>query len=456
MRARKTPGPGSAELFRARLENLVDHGHELVVLAGKLDWAMFEEKFGATFAADVGRPGLPTRLMVGLQYLKYLYDESDEGAVKRFLENPYWQYFCGNEYFEHELPCHPTSLVKWRQRIGHAGAEKMLRETIELARREGAVTAEELAEVNIDTTVQEKAVKYPTDGALTDTARRMLVRVATREGVKLKQSFKFKGRKALAAHCRMKHAKEWKGARKLLRKLRTYLGRVIRDVERKVATPSISLAYALGIARKVLAQRTGTKGKLYSVHAPETQCIAKGKTHKKYEFGNKVSIATTSKSSWVVGLYSFLDNPFDGHTVPDVLCQIRSMTGDFPKAAYCDRGYKGSDGHIFGTHVYVQGTKRKCDDALEKRLRRRAAVEPVIGHLKHEHRMGRNFLLSFTGDKINSLMAACAFNLRKLARWFLLSAFAAFARPMAAVIAALVRFARSATACTRGGAAVLA
>jgi len=439
MRARKDTLSGQAELFRARLENLIDHSHELVTLAERIDWAMFESKFGAQFAEGVGRPALPTRLMVALQYLKYLYNESDENIVRRFIENPYMQYFCGNEYFEHALPCHPTSLVRWRRYIGHAGAEQMLRETIDAAKRAEVVTDAQLAEVNIDTTVQEKAIKYPTDGALVDTARRMLVRVAIQQGVEVKQSYKFIGRKALAMHCRLKHQKDRKGACKYLRKLRTYLGRVIRDIERKVKVPSAALSYALGLAKKILMQRTGTKSKIYSVHAPEVQCIAKGKIHKKYEFGNKVSVATTIKGNWVVGINSLLGNPFDGHTVPDVLCQIKSVTGSYPKMAYCDRGYKGSEGHIFSTHVYVQGTKRTSDKKIKRRLKGRSAIEPIIGHLKHDYRMDRNFLLGFTGDKINALMAACAFNLRKLARVIFCLIFLCIMRAKVSVMAMLAR-----------------
>jgi IS5 family transposase len=273
----------------------------------------------------------------------------------------------------------------------------------------------------------------------------MLVRVALQEDVELKQSYKFLGRKALAMHCRLKHQKDWKGARKYLRKLRTYLGRLIRDVERKVKASSAALSYALGLAKKILTQRTATKGKIYSVHAPEVQCIAKGKVHKKYEFGNKVSVATTTKGNWVVGLHSLLGNPFDGRTVPDVLCQIKSVTGSYPKRAYCDRGYKGSEGHIFSTHVYVQGTKRTSDKKIKRRLKGRSATLPIIGHLKHDHRMDRNFLLGFTGDKINALMAACAFNLRKLARVLFCLVSSCSVRAMAAVMAMFARIAHRAS-----------
>lgn len=416
VKAQKRQNFGQQELFRSRLENLVDHNHALIILADKVNWEFFDEKFGSDFSDDTGRPALRTRLMVGLQYLKYLYSESDENVVKRFLENPYWQYFCGNEYFEHEFPCHPTSIVKWRKRLGVKGAEKMLLETIELAKREKVVKNEDLTEVYVDTTVQPKNIAYPTDGALTDTVRRSLVRLTDEAGIKLRQTYRRLGRKSLQLHIRLKHTKDHKGARKHLRKLRTYLGRVIRDIKRKVANPTGKLAHLLDLAEKIYSQRTATKNKIYSVHAPEVLCIAKGKAHKTYEFGSKVSVATTVKSNLIVGVHSFVNNPFDGHTISDALCQIKTLTGDYPKAAYCDRGYKGSGGTIFSTNVFLQGTKATINEKIKRRLRSRSAIEPVIGHMKSDHRMDRNFLLGFQGDQINALMAACAFNMKKVLR----------------------------------------
>jgi len=416
MKAQKWPVLRQSDLFRNRLENLVDHNHELVLLAEKLNWSYFDEKFGCDFSDDTGRPALRTRLMVGLQYLKYMYDESDENVVRRFLENPYWQYFCGNEYFEHEVPCHPTSIVRWRKRIGVKGAEKMLLETIELAKRENVVSSEDLTEVYIDTTVQPKNIAYPTDAALTNTVRRSLVRLTDKLGISLRQTYRRLGPRSLQLHIRLKHSKNHKGARKHLRKLRTYLGRVIRDIKRKVPSPTGKLAYLLDLAQKIYSQRTASKGKVYSVHAPEVHCIAKGKAHKPYEFGSKVSIATTVKSNLIVSVHSFVNNPFDGHTISDVLCQIKTLVGDYPKAAYCDRGYKGSAGTIFSTNVFLQGTKVNVTEKIKQRLRSRSAIEPVIGHIKYDHRMGRNFLLGFQGDQINALMAGCAFNMKKVMR----------------------------------------
>jgi IS5 family transposase len=203
--------------------------------------------------------------------------------------------------------------------------------------------------------------------------------------------------------------------------LRTYLGRVLRDFERKLIERTPAVERLVGIANKILRQNQGSKPKIYSVHAPETTCIAKGKAKIKYEFGSKVSIATSVKGSWVVGVNSFPSAPFDGHMIPDVLTQIKSVTGAYPKAAYCDRGYQGSAGHIFATHVYVQGkSSRGASNAVKRKLVSRAAIEPVIGHLKADHRLGRNFLLGLRGDLINAVMAGCAFNLRKLYRAFFL------------------------------------
>ena len=223
------------------------------------------------------------------------------------------------------------------------------------------------------------------------------------------------------------HRGEKKLARKQLKKLRTYLGRVLRDFERKLTERSPASVRLLGIAWKVFDQKTKSKNKIYSIHAPEVVCMAKGKARVKYEFGSKVSVATAVKGSWVVGVNSFPSAPFDGHTIPDVLLQIKSVIGAYPKAAYCDRGYQGSAGHIFSTQVYVQGKSSKdASEQVKRKLLGRAAVEPVIGHMKSDHRLGRNFLLGIRGDQINAVMAGCGFNMRKLYRAFFLPAFEAF------------------------------
>lgn len=427
MHSKNTGSSGKNDLFGVpALENLLDSGHPLFQLAQRIDWQRFEIRFGAYFSSGTGRPALSTRLMVGLEYLKYTMNESDESVVEKFVENPYWQYFCGLDHFAHTLPCHPTSLVRWRQRFGAKGAELMLTETIDVAKKSGLATASSLSEVYVDTTVQPKAIAFPRDSRLLDTSRRALVREARRLGIILKQTYVRLGKRALFTQAQAAHRGEKKLARKQLRKLRTYLGRVVRDFERKLSEPTEQTSRLLGIVKKILGQKVGSKKKIYSVHAPEVVCIAKGKANVKYEFGSKVSIATAVNGSWVVGVNSFPSAPFDGHTIPDVLSQINQITGSYPTAAYCDRGYQGSAGTVFSTHVYVQGKSSSAADELTKRkLKSRTAIEPVIGHLKQDHRLGRNFLLGSSGDQINAVMAGCAFNLRKILRAVLFAIFRA-------------------------------
>lgn len=413
-------GGEQAELFRARLTTMLAHEHPLYRLAGALNWERLEAKFGALYEEKVGRPGLPTRLMVGLHYLKYLCDESDEGVVAGFVENPYWQYFCGLEYFVHELPCNPTTLVKWRQRIGPEGLEELLGETLAAARREGALKPAEFQRVNVDTTVQEKAIAFPTDARLYQKARVTLVRQAWREGIELRQSYVRVGRRALPRQGRYAHARQGQRARRETRKLRSYLGRVIRDIRRKAAAEGRELSAKfqaqLELAERIWEQQRTDQNKVYSMHAPEVECIAKGKAHKKYEFGCKVSLVTTSRNNWVVGVEAHHGNPYAGHTLKAAHEQVKKLTGVAPKEIFVDRGYRGADHHPEGVKVYLAG--RRLQGTLRKLLRRRSAIEPVIGHVKHDHRMERNYLQGKEGDRINALLAGCGFNLRKLWRVF--------------------------------------
>ena len=408
------------DLFRSRLSSILDHAHPLYVLAEAIDWKTLEREFGAFYVENVGRPGLATRLMVGLHYLKHLCDQSDESVVEGFVENPYWQYFCGMEFFVHELPCDPTSLVKWRHRIGAEGMEKLLGETIEAAKRKGALKPNEIKRVNVDTTVQEKASAFPTDARLYHKARRTLVREARREGIRLRQTYSRVGKRALQKQGRYAHANQGQRARKETRKLRVYLGRVIRDIRRKAEASGIELSEALEQylkrADRIFQQKREDKNKVYSMHAPEVECISKGKAHKKYEFGCKVSVVTTSKNSWVVGVDAVHGNPYDGHTLKAAHAQVWKITGVKPEDIFVDKGYKGSNHHPEETNVYISG--RRLKGTLRKLLRRRSAIEPVIGHLKQDHRMGRNYLMGTEGDRINAMLVGCGFNLRKLLRVF--------------------------------------
>jgi IS5 family transposase len=407
----------SDEASRVRLALIISHGHPLCQLAEAIDWTRFEEEFGPLYAEEFGRPGLPVRLLVGLHYLKYLFDESDESVVEKFVENPYWQFFCGRQYLEHELPCHPTSLVKWRRRIGTSGMEKLLSETLSTAKRERALTESEIKRVNVDTTVQEKAIAFPTDARLYHKARRALVRAATKAGIQLRQTYVRLGKQALARQGRYAHARQMKRARRENKRLRLYLGRVIRDIRRKCATPGPALKLLLERAQRIHQQQRHDTKKLYSVHAPEVECISKGKAHKPYEFGCKVAVVTTSKTNWVVSIDTVHENPYDGATLSPALKQVERITKVRPAEAFVDRGFKGTAHHPEGISVYVSGRKR-LSRTLKALLRRRSAIEPVIGHLKHEHKMERNHLLGKDGDRINAILTGCGFNMRKLWHFF--------------------------------------
>ena len=417
MRPPTTPEPASDDASKVRLALLVSHEHPLYQLSEAIDWTRFESELGPLYAEATGRPGLPTRLMVGLHYLKYLFDESDESVVEKWVENPYWQLFCGRTYFEHELPCHPTSLVKWRHRLGAAGVEKLLTETLSTAKREQALRDSEIKRVHVDTTVQEKAVAFPTDARLYHKARRALVRAAHASGIDLRQTYVRLSKQALARQGRYAQARQMKRARREAKRLRLFLGRDIRDIRRKCPKPEPALKALLERSERIFKQQRHDSPKLYSVHAPEVECIAKGKAHKPYEFGCKVVVVTTSKSNWVVGVEAAHENPYDGATLSPALKQVERTTEVRPEAAFVDRGFKGAAHHPEGVAVYVSGRKR-LPRTLKALLRRRAAIEPVIGHLKGEHKLERNHLLGQEGDRINALLTGCGFNLRKLWRFF--------------------------------------
>ncbi|HTP64322.1 MAG TPA: IS5 family transposase, partial [Geobacteraceae bacterium] len=368
------------DLFRSRLDQILNHRHPLYRLADSINWSLFEKEFGPLYVENFGRPGLPIRLLVGLHYLKHAYNVSDEAVVERFLENPYWQYFCGCEYFQHKFPLDPSSLVKWRKRIGPKGMEKLLQVTIETAKGKEYLTEKHLERVNVDTTVQEKAIAFPTDARLYEKARRILVRLAKRAGIELRQTYERLGKRAFIMHGRYSHARQTKRAKRELKKLRLYLGRVIRDIERKCPELKGLLAIMLERAKQIFGQKRNDSDKLYSMQAPEVECIAKGKAHKKYEFGCKVSLVSTSENSWIVGVQAIHGNPYDGHTLKDSLGQAQAIAGYRPGHAYCDKGYKGVPTVLNNTEIHLANKKKKSMKASEwKWYRRRSGIEPIIG-----------------------------------------------------------------------------
>ena len=404
------------ELFQSHFDQLLNPAHELVQLARKIDWGRFEAAFAGGYSPDMGAPAKATRLMVGLQYLKYTFNESDESVVARWVENPYWQYFCGYTHLQHECPIHPTSMTRWRKRIGAERLEELLRETIALAVREKHVSQRDLERVNVDTTVQEKNVTYPTDSKLLYKAILKLAGAARRRGIELRQSYVRVGKIAAVKASRYAYARQFKRMRRSLRKLRTYLGRLIRDIRRKVSGPDEALAALLERADHVRQQQPHVTHKLYSLHEPEVQCISKGKAHKRYEFGQKVALATTNGRNWIVAAKLLPDNPYDGHTLAGTLTAIERVTAVAVTDAYVDKGYRGH-GYAGMTTVHVAGQGYANRSRSERRRRRRrSAIEPKIGHLKSDHRMDRCFLARLAGDAINAVLAAAGSNLRKLLR----------------------------------------
>lgn len=417
MKPKKSPvQERQGNLFRVELSRIIDRGHGLVKLAEAVDWHRLDEMFGSTYCPDNGRPGVSTRLMVALHYLKYTHNLSDEEVVACWVENPYWQYFSGMKWFEHEVPIDPSSMTRWRKRIGEAGAEGLLRETLEAGLKIKAVKPHQLKRVNVDTTVQEKGIRFPTDARLYDRARQRLVDAAKDRGISLRQNYNRKSKHALYMQSRYAHAQQMQRARQCTRKLKTYLGRVIRDIERNYQTPDEPLQNLLEIGRKIVRQQRTDKNKTYSVHAPEVECISKGKAHKRYEFGCKVSVAATSRGGWFVGVQAVHGNPYDGHTLSDALSQVERI-GIRPDQAFVDMAYRGHD-YKGSVEVHVDKRHRgRTAKSLWRWMKRRAAIEPGIGHLKREHRMDRNRLKGKEGDCINAILSAAGMNFSKLLRW---------------------------------------
>jgi IS5 family transposase len=426
MRPRERRESGEQDLFRSRLDQVINMDHALVRLARTIDWRFLEEKFGAVYAEGTGRPPLPTRLMAGLAILKHTYNLSDEVVCEQWIENPYYQYFCGEEFFQHRLPLDRSSMTNWRRRMGDERLQALLQESLAVATRTGAMKPGDLARVIVDTTVQPKNITFPTDAKLLNRAREKLVTLAKRLGVELRQSYTRVGKFALIQHQRYAHAKQFKRANRALRTLKTYLGRVIRDIARKIDGDhrlEASFAGLLGLARQVRSQERGQRGpKVYSLHAPEVECIGKGKPHKPYEFGVKVSVATTLKHSkggqFVAHAQALPGNPYDGHTLAAVIPAIEQLVGNTIERLHVDAGYRGHNAPPdYKFKVYTSRQKRRVTPAVKREMKRRAAVEPVIGHLKEEHRMNRNYLAGRRGDANNAVLAAAGYNFRRLIRW---------------------------------------
>lgn len=411
----KTP---QLDMYKILIRQYIKENHELVLLSGKLNWDKLEKELGIYYCSDNGRPCIPIRKIAGIVMLKRIYNESDEGVLERWVENPYWQYFCGEVYFQHEPPFDRTELIKFRQRIGEEGAEKILAASIDL------YSAKEVKEkeVLIDTTVQEKNITYPTDTKLHKKIIERCRKVSKDEGIILRQSYQRVLKQLMIDQRFREHPRRKKKANAAARKIRTIAGRMTRDLERGMNQSQLErYEELLLLFKQILSQERYTKNKIYSIHEPHVKCIAKGKEARKYEYGNKVSIAKTRKSGIIVGALSFLENVYDGDTLEGQLSQIERTTGGHkPERGIVDRGYRGRK-HVNGTRIVIPGklpayATNYQKQKTRKQFRARAGIEPVIGHLKQDHRMNRNYLSGYLGDTMNVLLAATGFNMRKMLR----------------------------------------
>lgn len=423
MRPSKPDRP-TDDLFRSSLEAILDREHELLRLAAWIDWERFDDAFGPFYHERKGRRGLRTRLMAGLHLLKHMKGLSDEETCAAWLENPYFQAFCGETHFQHRLPLDRSSMTKWRQRIGPGDLEVLLAETIKVAIKTKAVSQRQLERITVDTTVQTKAVAHPTDSHLILRAIEWLNRAARRHGLTLRQSFLRLATRARREASRLMHTRGHKQGLRWVRKMRTWLGRLIRDIQRKIAGNSAleaAFKVALERAEKVHGQQPDDKAKLYALHAPEVECIGKGKARTRYEFGVKTSIATTNERArggqFVLGIMALPGNPYDGHTLERQIDQVAKLTGRAVNRAYVDRGYRGHKMKREGLAITVSHTRGITSPTIRREMRRRNGIEPVIGHLKDDGLLERNHLAGAQGDAINAILCAAGHNLRLLARW---------------------------------------
>jgi IS5 family transposase len=429
MRPKPPVADAPDDLFRQRLTSIIDARHPLVKLAARIDWVELDARFAGRFVAERGRPALPVRLMVGLHLLGQIKNLSDEAVCAAWVENPYFQHFCGETFFQHTLPADRSSMSRWRARIKQEDLEAMLAATITMATSSGAVKPRELERVTVDTTVATKAVAHPTDSHLMVRAIEHLNRAAEDVGVRVRQSYLRVTRHAKREAARLMHGRGHRQAMAHLRYIRTRLGRLIRDITTKTKpedrAPGTRLATVLDRAATIHAQVFGHRpvgGKLYAFHAPEVECIGKGKARVRYEFGVKASFAVTNArcpgGQFVLGAQSLPGVPHDGHTLKDQLAQVARITGKPVARAYVDRGYRGHGmKHGDGPEVHISHTRGIVSPTIKRELKRRNAIEPVIGHMKADGRLERHAYAGTHGDTYAIMMAAIGHNLRLLLAW---------------------------------------
>jgi IS5 family transposase len=413
---KKLPIQPQLEIFKTALISFIHPEHELCLLAKKIDWQGLEDEFAPLYG-KVGRPSVPIRTIVGLLLLKQMYNLGDETVVERYLENPYWQHFCGEVYFQYKLPFDPSDFVHFRKRIGEEGMKKIFKQSIDLF--DVNLIRKEVKEVRVDTTVQEKNITFPTDRKLTEKVIEHCKRIARKEDIKLTRTF---GREIKKLKHQLRFARKPKNMtshKRAQRRLHRIAFKIYQDVVKQLSPIPGKYKEELDVLYRVLTQKRDDTNKVYSVHEPGVLCISKGKEHKQYEFGNKSSFAYTRTSGIIVGAMAIEGNIYDGRTLKPQLDQVEDLTGAKVKKAIVDRGYKVKGGIEDVDIVMPKNLKRESyylKKMREARCRSRAGIEGLISHLKQDHRMLRNYLSGSAGDQINTLLAAAAYNMKKWMR----------------------------------------
>jgi IS5 family transposase len=413
----KLPDTTQGELFRPLLMEMINKDHPLALLADTIDWQYFEKEFRSLYST-VGTSSVPIRLIVGCLMLKHLYNLGDETLAKSWIENPYMQYFCGMRCFEHKFPFDPSDFCHFRKRIGETGFEKIFSYSVKLhgENSRGKSSSWHLS----DTTVQENNTTFPTDAKLCKKVIDKCNKLAKSQDIKMRRSYTRESKQLLRDTYNSKHPKRVKQANKARRRLKTIANIQLRDLERKMSLiQRNSFQAKLALYKRAVNQEKNDKEKVYSLHKPFTKCIAKGKPHKPYEFGNKVGIITTGNHGRkiITAVQAFVANLFDGHTIEPLLNQMESNKLKLPKELIYDRGGKGKS-EIKGVKILIPGKAKKTDTPYQKQCKRkkfrsRAGIEPIIGHLKTDYRLAQNYLLDESGIQINAFMAATAWNLKK-------------------------------------------
>ena len=408
------------------LLDFIDRKHPLVRMADSMQWELFETHWSALHSGAGGRMASSGRQVAGLLMLKHMEALSDERLMELWVTNPYYQYFCGETHFQHRPPVDPTSMTKWRNRLGEEGMEWLLTTVVESATRSGVVERSSFAHVCADSTVMEKHIAHPTDSALLEKMRGKLVDFMREHELSVRQSYARQGPRLAQQIGRHAHARQFKRMRRLLRRQRTWVGRLQRELERQLEslTP-IGRKQAeelIALAKRLIEQckNPQMKNKLYSLHELAVDCISKGKARKRYEFGTKVGVVCTQKEQFVVGMRSYPGNPYDGHTLDDLLQQTETITDVPVKTVAVDLGYRGW--HATQAKVIHRG--RKLSMREKRRLRRRSALEAIIGHMKVDGLLERCHLKGTRGDAVHAILCGIGHNLRHMRAWWMRRLFA--------------------------------